>query len=77
MLIQLTIWALPVVGGKFLPKFQFIENNGPSVTFVPYNFSAESICDTKEEALGLAKANGIREAIEKYGKEAKIILKEE
>ncbi len=77
MPVQLTILALPVVGGKFLPKFQFVEMEGPSVTFIPYAFGLESICETREKALALAKTQGAQEALERYGRDVKVILKEE
>lgn len=77
MQIHLTISALPTTDGKFLPKFQFFEIEGVFFTTIPYDFGKESIRDTKEEALKVSKAHGIKEAIERYGKEVKIFLKEE
>lgn len=74
MQIHLKISVLTLADGKFLPKFQFMENYGSRVTFVPYDFGAESIRDTKEEALRVAKAHGVKEAIERYGREAQIVI---
>lgn len=75
IILKTSAWQLK--NGKFLPKFQFIEENGPHSTYVPYDFGIDATCDTEEEALALAKEKGIETAIEKYGRNAKILFKEE
>ena len=77
MNLYIKISALPVKGGKFLPKFGFMEFEGAQITTIPYNFGVESIRDTKEEALNVAKIQAFKEAKNKYGSEIQVFLSEE
>lgn len=77
MRINITISAIETGDGKFLPKFDFIEYEGNQVTCTPYHFGEDSIRDTREEALHIAKVNANSEAVKKYGRGTEIFIKEE
>ena len=71
IILKTSAWQLK--NGKFLPKFQFIEENGPHSIYIPYDFGIDATRGTEEEAFALAKET----AIERYGRNAKILFKED
>lgn len=77
MNIYVSISAIPLQDGRFLPRFQFIETQGVSTTFIPYDMSIESACDSEEIALENAKIHAARQALTNYGKDVKLFMKME
>lgn len=77
MNIYVSISAIPLKGGIFLPRFQFIETQGGSTTFIPYEMGLESACDSEEEALRHAEVHAIRQARKDYGNNVKLFVKKE
>jgi len=77
MEIHLKISTIALKNGKFLPEFRFYEVTGNLVTNIMTPLGEESLCDSKEEALNLAKAHARKFALEKYGTSAQIAIQEQ
>ena len=77
MKLIISVSALPLTNGKFLPEFHFIEMQGASATFIPYHMGVEAACDSKEEALKNAKNYASRQAIKEYGENVEVLIKKE
>lgn len=77
MNIYVSVSTIPLQDGRFLPKFQFIETQGSSTTFIPYELGIESVCDSEEEAFKHAEIHARRQALIDYGEGTELFIKRE
>lgn len=77
MEIHLKISVIGLPNGKFIPEFHFYEVVGNLITNIMTPLGEESLCDSREQALNLAKAHARKFALERYGADAQIAIHEE
>ena len=77
MKVYVSLSAVSLLNGKFLPRFQFIETQGADTTFTPYEMSIESACNSEEEALKHAEIHASRQAVKDYGQNIELFIKRE
>ncbi len=75
MKAYVSISTVSVPDGKFIPRFQFIEQQGAQTTFIPYELGLESACSSEEEALRHAEVHARRQAVQNYGQDVELFVK--
>jgi len=74
MKIQLDLDYFELKDGTFKPHFSIIEWMGDKMNHRPYNIFMKEYPDSREDALKIAKKNGIEEIVNLYGEDVEFTI---